>query len=310
MPPIKVIARAYIRQPSPGPSHIFGDVRRPRQSPFPGPNSLRRAPAVRAKVHSATLGDVCGPERDHSNRVHCLRLHKWAIYPCFSYEIPTLAAQLQTQTPVHPRYCVEGAEKKRAYSTPPSLRDPTGERAYKGAQIPAQPYERSYSALRLCTLSCENSDPKSRGRPQGGGRVGAETIDQSPGDGTLRRAAGGSAAWAADPRPGVQYMGGGHTCTPSWEVPSGHLAVHTGGRTPKHDGSDDRTVGVGNHDWERNEKGQRTEAIERPTGDGVHRRAAGDAAARSAHPCPDHRPLSPSASGVPVHSRAQATNGG
>ena len=110
--------------------------------------------------------------------------------------------------------------------------------------------------------------------------------------------------------PGGAYMGGGHTCTPSWEVPSGHLAVHTGGRTPKHDGSDDRTVGVGNHDWERNEKGQRTEPIKRPTGDGVHRRAAGDAAARSAHPGPDHRPLSPSASGVPVHSRAQATNGG
>ena len=75
-------------------------------------------------------------------------------------------------------------------------------------RTPAQPYERSYSALRLCTLSCENSDPKSRGRPQGGGRVGAETIDQSPGDGTLRRAAGGSAAWAADPRPGVHIWAG------------------------------------------------------------------------------------------------------
>ena len=110
--------------------------------------------------------------------------------------------------------------------------------------------------------------------------------------------------------PGGAYTGGGHTCTPSWEVPSGHLAVHTGGRTPKHDGSDDRTVGVGNHDWERNEKGQRTEAIERPGGDGVLRRAAGDAAARSAHPGPDDRPRPPAASGVPVHSRAQATNGG
>ena len=63
-------------------------------------------------------------------------------------------------------------------------------------------------------------------------------------------------------------MGRGHTCTPTWEVPNGHLAVHTGRRTPKHDGSDDSTVGVGSHVGERNEKGQRTEAIERPRGDG------------------------------------------
>ena len=64
-------------------------------------------------------------------------------------------------------------------------------------------------------------------------------------------------------------MGRGRTCTPSWEVPNGHLAVHTGGRMPKHGGSDDRTVGVGSHGGKRNEKGQRTEAIERPRGDGV-----------------------------------------
>ena len=105
-------------------------------------------------------------------------------------------------------------------------------------------------------------------------------------------------------------MSRGHTCTPSWEVPNGHLAVHTGGRTPKYDGSDDRTDGAGSHDWERNEKGQRTEAIERPRGDGVLRRAAGDAAARSAHPRPDHRPRPPAASGVPVRGCAQAIGGG
>ena len=105
-------------------------------------------------------------------------------------------------------------------------------------------------------------------------------------------------------------MGRGHTCTPSWEVPNGHLAVHTGGRTPKLDGSDDRTVGVGSHGGERNEKGRRKKAIDRSTGDGVHRRGAGDAAARSAHPGPDHRPLPPSASGVPARSCAQAVGGG
>ena len=69
-------------------------------------------------------------------------------------------------------------------------------------------------------------------------------------------------------------MGGGHTCTPSWEVPNDHLAVHTGGGTPKHDGSDDRTFGVGSHGGERNEKGRRTEAIERSTGDDALRLGA------------------------------------
>ena len=113
----------------------------------------------------------------------------------------------------------------------------------------------------------------------------------------------------ADPIGGA-YMSRGHTCTPAWEVPNGHLAVHTGGRTPKHDGSDDRTFGVWSHGGERNEKGQRTKAIERPTGDGVLRRGAGDAAARSTHPRPDDRPRPPSASGVPVRGCAQAVGGG
>ena len=57
-------------------------------------------------------------------------------------------------------------------------------------------------------------------------------------------------------------MGRVHPCTPSWEVPNGHVAVHTGGRTPKLDGSDDRTVGVGSHGGERNEKGRREKAID------------------------------------------------
>ena len=109
---------------------------------------------------------------------------------------------------------------------------------------------------------------------------------------------------------GGAYVSRVHTCTPAWEVPNGHIAVHTGGRTPRHDGSDDHTVGVGSHGGEQNEKGQRTEAIERPRGDGVLRRAAGDAAARSAHPRPDHRPRPPAASGVPVRGCAQAIGGG
>ena len=57
----------------------------------------------------------------------------------------------------------------------PKKREPLAPR------IPAQTYERSYSALRSCTLSCESRAPISRGRPQGGERVGAETIDRPPG---------------------------------------------------------------------------------------------------------------------------------
>ncbi len=120
------------------------------------------------------------------------------------------------------------------------------------------------------------------------------------------RAQCGQPSILADPIRGGAYMSRGHTCTPAWEVPNGHLAVHTGGKTPKHDCSDDRTFGVGSHGGEQNEKGQRTEAIERPRGDGVLRRAAGDAAARSAHPRPDDRPRPPASSGVPVRGCAQA----
>ena len=69
-------------------------------------------------------------------------------------------------------------------------------------RISAQSYERSYSALRLCTLSCESGGPMSRGRPQRGERVGAETIDQSPDDGALCRAARDDEARSSHPCPG------------------------------------------------------------------------------------------------------------
>ena len=100
-------------------------------------------------------------------------------------------------------------------------------------------------------------------------------------------------------------MSRGHSCTPAWEVPNGHLAVHAGGRTPKHDGSDDRTFGVASHGRQQNEKGQRTEPIERLRGDSVLRGAAGDAEARSAHPRPDHRSLPPPGSGLRVRGCSQ-----
>ena len=124
-------------------------------------------------------------------------------------------------------------------------------------------------------------------------------IDQSPGDGTLRRAAGGSAAWAADPRPGVHIWAGDIHAPPHGRFRAAISPFTLEGGRRNTTAPTTARLASGNHDWERNEKGQRTEPIERPTGDGVHRRAAGDAAARSAHPCPDDRPLSPSASGVP-----------
>ena len=94
----------------------------------------------------------CRPERTLSKSVHSFTSCRGAIYPCFSYELTPLAILLPNSTPVHPQYCAEGAEK----------REPIAPR------IRAQSYGRSYSALRLCTLSCESRDPMSRGKPQRG----------------------------------------------------------------------------------------------------------------------------------------------
>ena len=120
--------------------------------------------------------------------VHCLPPVEGRFTPVSATKSRLWPLSYKTQTPVHPQYCVEGAEKKRAYSTPHPCATLPGSGPIR-ARIPAQPYERSYSALRLCTLSCEGRAPTSRGRPQGGERVGAEAIDQMPDDGTLRRAA-------------------------------------------------------------------------------------------------------------------------
>ncbi len=55
--------------------------------------------------------------------------------------------------------------------------------------------------MQLRTLSCEGRDPMSRGRPQRGERVGAETIDQLPDDGALCRAARDDEARSSHPGP-------------------------------------------------------------------------------------------------------------
>ena len=153
--------------------------------------SLRRRSHGPADVIPHVWRCHCRPERGHSKSVHCLRPVGGRFTPVSATKSRLWPLCYKTQTPVHPQYCAEGAEKKRAYSTPHPCATLPGSGPIRARRC-AQPYERSYSALRLCTLSCEGRAPTSRGRPQGGERVGAETIDQPPGDG---------AAWAAHPGP-------------------------------------------------------------------------------------------------------------
>ena len=168
--------------------------------------SLRRRSHGPADVIPHVWRCHCRPERTLTESVHCLRPVGGRFTPVSATKSRLWPLCYKTQTPVHPQYCAEGAEKKRAYSTPHPCATLPGSGPIRARRC-AQPYERSYSALRLWTLSCEGRAPTSRGRPQGGERVGAETIDQPPGDGEagvavpLRRAARDGAAWAAHPGP-------------------------------------------------------------------------------------------------------------
>ena len=155
--------------PSPrSPSPSSGDVTHPHFNRlFRGLMSLKRLSHGPADVIPHVWRCHCGPERAHSKIVHCLRPVEGRFTPVSATKSRLSPLCYQTQSPVHPQHRMEGAEK----------REPIAPR------IPAQTYERSYSALRLCTLSCDSRDPMSRGRPQGGERVGAETTEQSPGDG-------------------------------------------------------------------------------------------------------------------------------
>ena len=75
-------------------------------------------------------------------------------------------------------------------------------------------------------------------------------------------------------------------------------------------GSGDRTVGVVIHGEGRDEKDQRKEPIDESPGECkavvavLHRRGAGDAAARAAHHCPDDRPRPPATAGFPARGCA------
>ena len=75
-------------------------------------------------------------------------------------------------------------------------------------------------------------------------------------------------------------------------------------------GSADHTVGVVIHGEGRDEKDQRKEPIDESPGECkavvavLHRRGAGDAAARAAHHCPDDRPRPPATAGFPARGCA------
>ena len=60
----------------------------------------------------------CGPEHTLSESVHWLRPVEGRFTSVPATKSQLLALSYKTETPVHPHYCEEGAEKKRAYSTP------------------------------------------------------------------------------------------------------------------------------------------------------------------------------------------------
>ena len=62
---------------------------------FEGLLSLRRRSNRTADVIPHVWRCHCRPERHDSTKCFLFRSCRGAIYPCFSYEIPTLAALLQ-----------------------------------------------------------------------------------------------------------------------------------------------------------------------------------------------------------------------
>ena len=80
--------------------------------------SLRRRSDGPADVIPHVWRCHCRPERALSKSVHCLRPVEGRFTPVSATKSRLWPLSYGTQTPVRPRYCVEGAEKKRAYSTP------------------------------------------------------------------------------------------------------------------------------------------------------------------------------------------------
>ena len=85
---------------------------------FRGLMSLRRRSHGPADVIPHVWRCHCRPERTLSKSVHCLRPVEWRFTPVSATKSRLCTLCYGTQTPVHPQYCVEGAEKKRACSPP------------------------------------------------------------------------------------------------------------------------------------------------------------------------------------------------
>ena len=128
-------ARAYAAGPCPGcPARVIASAAGPSpRSPSPssrdvthhhfnrlfrGLMSLRRRSHGPANVMPHVWRCHCGPERAHSKSVHCLRPVEGRFTPVSATNSRFSPFCYQTQTRVHPQHCMEGAEKKRAYSTP------------------------------------------------------------------------------------------------------------------------------------------------------------------------------------------------
>ena len=116
-----------------GPKMPLRAAKPPRLAPphfnrlFRGLMSLRRRSHGPADVIPHVWRCHCRPERALSKSVHWLRPVEGRFTPVSATKSRLWPLSYGTQTPVHAQYCVEGAEKKRAYSTPHPCAEPWGD---------------------------------------------------------------------------------------------------------------------------------------------------------------------------------------
>ena len=113
--------RGVASTPLRGPKMPLTAAKLPRLAPpphfnrlFRGLMSLRRRSHWPADVIPHVWRCHCRPERTLSKSVHCLRPVEGRSATDSACPRPDLRLPDKTQTPVHPQYCMKGAEKKRA----------------------------------------------------------------------------------------------------------------------------------------------------------------------------------------------------
>ena len=120
-----------VSTPLRGPKIPLTAAKPPRLAPpnrhFRGLLSLKRRSHGPADVMLPVWRCHCGPERTLSESVHWLRPVEGRFTPVSATNSRLWPLSYGTQTPVHPQYCVEGTEKKRAYSTPHPCAEPWGD---------------------------------------------------------------------------------------------------------------------------------------------------------------------------------------